>query len=180
MPSTEEPPPIANVGWSLLVGIGVIEALFAVVVIGGCWLIFQSGSKRPEQEVKTPIDAAAIRKVLDDQVAAWNRGDLEGFMAGYWKSDDLVLYSGGDIPKGWQATLERYRRRYQAEGKAMGTLTFADVDVQPLSSEHAFVRGKWKLVMPDASNPGGLFTLLMKRIDGQWRVVHDHTSAKSP
>src|SRR5262245_53929241 len=101
-------------------------------------------------------------------------------MAGYWKSDDLSFYSGGDITKGWQATLERYRRRYQAEGKAMGKLTFANVDVQPLTADHAFVRGRWKLVLPDSTNPKGLFTLFMKRVDGNWRVVHDHTSAKSP
>jgi ketosteroid isomerase-like protein len=180
MPQTETPPPIANIGWSLILGIGIVEVLFAVVVIGSCWLIVQSGGKAIEPASAPPIDAAPIRKVLDDQVSAWNRGDLDGFMAGYWKSDDLSFYSGGDITKGWQATLERYRRRYQAEGKAMGKLTFSNVDVQALTADHAFVRGRWKLALPDGTNPEGLFTLFMKRVDGNWRVVHDHTSAKSP
>jgi len=179
MRQAEAPPPIANVGWSLLIGIGVIEALFAVVVIGSCWLIFQGG-KVSEPTATPPIDLAPIRKVLDDQVAAWNRGDLEGFMAGYWKSDAMTFYSGGDITKGWQATLDRYRRRYQAEGKAMGKLTFADVEVHPLTIDQAFARGRWKLTLPDGTNPEGLFTLFMRRVDTHWRVVHDHTSAKSP
>ena len=75
-------------------------------------------------------DETAIRKLLDDQVRAWNRGDLEGFMAGYWKSPDLTFTSGGDQTKGWQATLERYRKRYQGEGREMGKLAFTDVTVQ--------------------------------------------------
>src|SRR5437879_453541 len=61
----------------------------------------------------------AIQQVLDAQQAAWNKGDLEGFMTGYWKSDDLSFYSGGDKTKGWQATLERYQKKYQGEGKEM-------------------------------------------------------------
>ena len=68
----------------------------------------------------------AIRKVLDDQVIAWNKGDLPGFMEGYWQSKDLRFYSGKDVTSGWQATLDRYRKRYQGEGKKMGQLTFSD------------------------------------------------------
>ena len=119
---------------------------------------------------------AGIRAVLDKQVEAWNRGDLEGFMAGYWNSPDLVFQSGATLTRGWQATRERYRRRYQAEGKEMGRLRFQDLDVQLLSADAAFIRGKWHLTMKDGSEPGGLFTLLARRIDGEWKIVHDHTS----
>jgi beta-aspartyl-peptidase (threonine type) len=119
---------------------------------------------------------AAVRTVLSRQVEAWNRGDLEGFMAGYWNSPDLVFQSGATITRGWQATRERYRRRYQAEGKEMGRLRFQDLDVQLVGSDAAFIRGKWHLTMKDGSEPGGLFTLLARRIGGEWKIVHDHTS----
>ena len=119
---------------------------------------------------------SGVRAVLDKQVAAWNRGDLEGFMAGYWNSPDLVFQSGATLTRGWQQTRERYRRRYQAEGKEMGRLRFEELDVQPLSPDAAFVRGRWQLTMKDGSQPGGLFTLLLRRVGGDWKIVHDHTS----
>jgi len=123
-------------------------------------------------------DAAnkAIQKVLDDQVAAWNEGDLEGFMAGYWKSDELTFFSGKDITKGWNATLERYKKRYQSEGKEMGKLTFSDLKIDVLGSESAVVRGRFKLVT-SKETPQGLFTLLFKKTADGWKIAHDHTSA---
>ena len=75
-------------------------------------------------------DDKDIRQVLDDQAVAWNKGDLDGFMKGYWKSKDLTFLSGKDATRGWDETLERYKKRYQAEGKEMGKLTFSDVDVR--------------------------------------------------
>jgi uncharacterized protein (TIGR02246 family) len=120
--------------------------------------------------------AAAVRAVLDAQVEAWNRGDLEAFMAGYWNSPDLVFQSGATLTRGWQATRERYRRRYQSEGKEMGRLRFEELDVQPLGPDAVFIRGRWHLTMKDGSEPNGLFTLLARRIRGEWKIVHDHTS----
>jgi beta-aspartyl-peptidase (threonine type) len=119
---------------------------------------------------------SGVRAVLDKQVEAWNRGDLDGFMAGYWNSPDLVFQSGATLTRGWQQTRERYRRLYQAEGKEMGRLRFEELDVQPLSPDAAFVRGRWQLTMKDGSQPGGLFTLLLRRVGGEWKIVHDHTS----
>ena len=118
----------------------------------------------------------AIQKVLDDQDAAWNKGDLEGFMAGYWKSDELTFYSGNDVTKGWNATLERYKKRYQAEGKEMGKLTFSDLKIEMLSDDSAFVRGRFNLVT-SKETPRGLFTLIFKKTADGWKIVHDHTSA---
>jgi beta-aspartyl-peptidase (threonine type) len=118
----------------------------------------------------------AVKAVLDRQVKAWNRGDLEGFMTKYWNSPDLVFQSGADRTRGWQATLDRYRRKYQGEGKEMGRLRFDDLDVQALGPDAAFARGRWHLVMKDGSEPNGLFTLLLRRIRGEWKIVHDHTS----
>jgi beta-aspartyl-peptidase (threonine type) len=119
----------------------------------------------------------AVRAVLDAQVEAWNRGDLEGFMVGYWRSPELVFCSGATLTKGWQATLERYRKRYQAEGREMGRLSFDAVEVLPLGADAAAARGAFRLHMSDGQEPHGLFTLLLRRIDGEWRIVHDHTSS---
>jgi uncharacterized protein (TIGR02246 family) len=118
----------------------------------------------------------AIQDVLDAQVAAWNRGDLEAFMTGYWKSPDLTFFAGKDAMLGWQAAIDRYRKRYQAEGRdKMGTLSFSELKIELLGPDSAFVRGRWKLVM--AKEPlGGLFTLVFKKKSEGWRIVHDHTS----
>jgi beta-aspartyl-peptidase (threonine type) len=118
----------------------------------------------------------AVQRVLDDQVAAWNRGDLEGFMAGYWNSPDLTFFSGGDRTSGWQATIERYRKRYQGGGNEMGKVSFSDLQIEPLGPGGAFVRGRWKVVN-SKKTVGGLFTLIFKKNADGWRIVHDHTSA---
>lgn len=121
--------------------------------------------------------AAAARAVLDAQVEAWNRGDLEAFMAGYWRSPELVFCSGATVTKGWEETLARYRKRYQSEGREMGRLRFDAIDMIALGEDAAFARGAWRLRMSDGAEPHGLFTLLLRRLDGGWRIVHDHTSA---
>jgi beta-aspartyl-peptidase (threonine type) len=117
----------------------------------------------------------AVRRVLSDQVAAWNKGDLQGFMAGYWISPDLSFFSGKERTRGWQATLERYVKKYRSEGKEMGKLTFSELTVDVHSPEAALVRGRWELEM-SKDKPGGLFTLIFKRFPDGWRIVHDHTS----
>ena len=121
--------------------------------------------------------ATTAHGVLDAQVEAWNRGDLEAFMAGYWRSPDLVFCSGSTVTKGWDETLARYRKRYQSEGREMGKLRFDGIEVIPLGEYAALARGAWRLVMADGKEPHGLFTLLLRRLDGAWRIVHDHTSS---
>jgi uncharacterized protein (TIGR02246 family) len=120
---------------------------------------------------------ASVRAVLDAQVEAWNRGDLDGFMAGYWRSPDLVFCSGATVTRGWDETLARYRKRYQSEGREMGRLRFDGIEVIPLGEDAALARGAWRLAMRDGQEPHGLFTLLLRRLDGSWRIVHDHTSS---
>lgn len=117
----------------------------------------------------------AVRKVLDTQVDAWNKKDLEVFMEGYWKSPDLTFFSGKDKTQGWQATLDRYRKRYQGEGKEMGRLTFSDMEIEVLGGDSALVRGRW-LVQTSKERLTGLFTLIFKKKPEGWRIVHDHTS----
>lgn len=123
-------------------------------------------------------DREAIEKLLFDQQQAWNRGDLEGFMAGYWKSPELAFRSGGTVTRGWQETLDRYRRAYQAEGRSMGRLSFTDVEPDLLGPDRAMVTGRWELSqLPAGATPHGLFTLILARFPEGWRIVRDHTSS---
>ncbi len=121
-------------------------------------------------------DRAAIRAVLDDQVAAWNRGDLVGFMKGYWQSDRLSFFSGNSKTSGWQATLDRYRKKYQGAGKEMGRLSFEELSIEPLGADHALVRGRFRLQLHE-QRPTGIFTLILRRTPAGWRIMHDHTSS---
>ena len=122
-----------------------------------------------------PPETAAIRKVLDDQVKAWNKGDLDGFMAGYWKHDDLRFISGGQTLRGWKSLKERYEKTYRSEGKEMGKLKFDAVDVELLGDSAALVHGKWEVTTTkDAVN--GMFTLLFRKQPNGWKIIHDHTS----
>jgi beta-aspartyl-peptidase (threonine type) len=123
-------------------------------------------------------DEGAIRAVLDRQTEAWNRGDLEGYMQGYWKSPDLTFYSGGAITAGWEATLARYRKRYQSEGKEMGRLDFPGETIELLGPDSAVARGRWRLVTSGGKEAGGLYTVILKRLPEGWRIVHDHSSAE--
>jgi beta-aspartyl-peptidase (threonine type) len=122
-----------------------------------------------------PDDAATIRGVLDAQVVAWNKGDLNGFMAGYWKDDGLFFISGGKSLRGWTALKERYEKSYQAEGKEMGKLKFDEVNVEVLGDSAALVRGKWEVTMTK-EKVDGWFTLLFRKVPGGWKITHDHTS----
>src|SRR5262249_55521004 len=88
-----------------------------------------------------------VDTILKAQDVAWNKGELEGFMAGYWKSDDLTFVAGDKKTRGWQATLDRYRKKYQGEGKEMGKLSFKDIDVRLIADDHALVTGRWQLEM---------------------------------
>lgn len=118
--------------------------------------------------------AAAIRKVMEDQTAAWNRGDVEGFMQGYWRSDGLVFVSGTNVTHGWQAALDRYRVSYSTRA-LMGTLTFSGLEITVLSKDSAVVLGSWAL-QREKDNPNGKFTLIFRKFKDGWKIVHDHTS----
>jgi ketosteroid isomerase-like protein len=127
--------------------------------------------------VLAPLAAqvAPVQQVLQQQQAAWNHGDLEGFMSGYWNSPELTFF-GAEKTAGWQATLERYRKRYQTGGREMGKLEFSDLQIVALGPDSAFVRGSWKLSMSDGKTPHGLFTLIFRRFPDGWKIVHDHSS----
>ncbi len=134
-----------------------------------------SSAAKPSNADAAAVARKAVRQVLDAQVAAWKKGDLDGFMKGYWKSPDLMFFSGKDRTRGWQATLERYRKKYQAEGRKMGKLTFSELEIEVLGAAGAWVRGRWQVVR-GKETLGGLFTLIVKKFPQGWRIVHDHTS----
>src|SRR5690242_14462528 len=117
----------------------------------------------------------AIRAVLDAQTAAWNRGDVDSFMTSYWKSERTEFVGSSGIFRGWQAVLERYRKTYP-DRRAMGTVTFSDLEVTMLSSSSALVVGKYHLVR-ESDHPEGVFTLIFRKFPEGWRIINDHTTA---
>jgi beta-aspartyl-peptidase (threonine type) len=117
---------------------------------------------------------AAIQKLLATQQNDWNNGDLDAFMQVYWQSDQLTFASGGKVTRGWQATLDGYKAKYPNREK-QGKLTFDNLEFQSLSNSVMLVLGTWHLERGEESI-GGNFSLIWNRIDGQWRIVHDHTS----
>ena len=118
---------------------------------------------------------AAIRALLDAQAAAWNRGDIDGYMDGYDRSPNTEFVSGDRINRGWQAVLDRYKKSYDTREK-MGTLSFSDLEITVLSKDAALVLGRWRLQRA-SDEPHGTFTLLFRKTKAGWRIVHDHTSS---
>lgn len=120
---------------------------------------------------------SAIEQVLNAQVEAWNNHDLEKFMQGYWHSPELTFFSGGQAFHGWDEALDRYRKHYQGEGREMGKLEFANLNILPFARDAALVRGEWHVTTSDGKNPHGLFTLIFRKYPEGWKIIHDHTSA---
>lgn len=118
--------------------------------------------------------ATEIRAVMAAQVTAWNRGDIDGFMAGYARSDTTEFVSGDKVTRGWQTVRDRYRKKYDSREK-MGCLAFSQIQITPLGADAAIVLGRWRLVR-QKDKPHGIFTLVFRRTPAGWRIVHDHTS----
>lgn len=119
-------------------------------------------------------DRAAITRILDEQQSAWNRGDVNGFMKGYWNSPELTFAGSGGIARGWESVLARYKREYPDQA-AMGQVNFSNVEVRFLGPGAALVLGQWHL-RRSSGDIGGVFSLVFQRIPEGWRIVHDHTS----
>lgn len=153
-------------------GGGRIFALgFAGVALG---LVAVLGAAETKTAKATETERAIVA-LLTAQSAAWNRGDLEAFMAGYAQTDDLRFASGGSVTYGWRATLERYQKSYPDKA-TMGTLAFSEIVVTELAPDAALAFGRWELTR-EKDKPSGLFTLTLKKTAAGWRVVQDHTSS---
>lgn len=112
-------------------------------------------------------------RILDLQRDSWNKQDLEGFMAFYWKSEEFTFQSGANRLRGWQALFDRYQKSYS--GEKWGRLDFTDLEVKVLSPDSAYILGRWKLTSKDAQREG-VFTIIFKRFPEGWRIIHDHSS----
>ncbi len=119
-------------------------------------------------------DKQTILKVMDTQSQAWNKGDISGFMQGYWHSDSLLFVGSKGPTYGWQKTLDNYKKNYPDKA-SMGILSFHDIKINLLDSNNAFVLGAWQLKR-EKDTPSGYFTLWFKKIKGEWKIVVDHTS----
>jgi ketosteroid isomerase-like protein len=136
---------------------------FYLFVLGNAWA---HPTKASEEK--------AILAVMDAQVEAWNRGDVDTFMKSYWNSEKTEFVGPNGIVRGWQGVLARYHKSY-SDRRAMGTLTFSDLEVTMISSSAALVVGKFHLVR-ESDHPEGVFTLVFRKFPEGWRIINDHTS----
>lgn len=119
-------------------------------------------------------DKSAIMQVLKKQELAWNKGDIYAFMDGYWKSDSLTFIGRSGINYGWEKTLNNYKKSYPTKD-IMGKLSFEIQKIEMINNQMAFIIGKYTLIRKD-DQPAGYFTLIWRKIDGQWYIISDHTS----
>ncbi|MGE0869525.1 MAG: DUF4440 domain-containing protein [Kofleriaceae bacterium] len=124
-------------------------------------------------------DRADVERVLADQAAAWNRGDLAGYMAGYANTPQLIFTSGGKVRRGWQTAFDHYQSRYGNDPSTMGTLQFEIQQVDPIGADGAVVLGTWTLTDTEHAG-GGVFSVVFERRPEGWRIIHDHTSSAAP
>jgi ketosteroid isomerase-like protein len=138
-----------------------------LMLVAGIGSILSHGQVRAD-------DRSEIETVLSTQAADWNRGDIDAFMEHYWKSDELTFSSRGQTTRGWTGTKENYKRRYPTR-EQMGQLKFSQLEITSLGDSAALVLGRWQL-MREQSPVEGNFTLVFRRIDNNWVIIHDHTS----
>jgi len=146
----------------------------AAALVAGC-AATRSGVPATARPETTSQVEQAVRSVLTAQAHDWNAGDLQAFMQGYARSDATRFASGGSVVHGWATVMERYQKHYTNRA-AMGQLTFSELEVTVLTPDSALVFGHWGLVR-EKDKPGGLFTLLFRKLPDGWRIIADHTSA---
>jgi len=149
--------------WALLAG------AFAV----GIFIFFHALA--PARAEERTADREAITGVLTAQQSAWNRGDVDAFLTGYWRSPELTFSGSSGVARGWDGVLARYKKNYP-DRAAMGQLDFSNLEVRFLGPDAALVLGHWHLKR-EAGDVGGVFTLVWQRFPEGWKIIHDHTSA---
>jgi ketosteroid isomerase-like protein len=143
-----------------------MKKLFFFLLLVGLLLINKSHAQTgPEKQ---------IRKILQDQTAAWNNGDIDLFMKGYWKNDSLLFVGKNGPTYGYANTLNNYKKNYPNKD-FMGKLQFTLLEVKPLAKQIWMVLGKWELIR-NAGNISGHYTLIFKKINGEWVIIMDHSS----
>jgi len=152
----------------------LLNSLALVLLLGAVSVCSQPGAAQSKSDYDIRA-ADAIKAVMNAQAAAWNRGDLEGYMDGYDRSTNTEFVGGDTITRGWQTVLDRYRKNYSSREK-MGVLTFSDLEITILSKDAALVLGRWHLKRAN-DEPHGTFSLLFRKTKAGWRIVHDHSSS---
>jgi ketosteroid isomerase-like protein len=147
-------------------------ALLAAVALTICLAVV---SRSSIASPAAPSGESQIRAVLDMQTTAWNRGDIDTFMTGYWHSEETEFLGANGRARGWQAVLDRYQHSYP-DRKTMGTLSFSDLEVHLTCADAAYVVGKFHLVR-ESDQPSGVFSLDFRNFPEGWRIVVDHTTA---
>lgn len=148
----------------------VVQAATALIA---ALLLSQISYANPGE--RRDADEAAIRKVLQDQQAAWNRGDVDAFLTGYWHSPELTFSGSSGVSRSWDGVLARYKKNYP-DRAAMGQLDFSGLEFRFLGSDAALVLGRWHLKR-EGGDVGGIFSLVWQRFPDGWKIIHDHTSA---
>jgi len=149
----------------LFVSVAVVLALAGGAAALGQFLPQADNSQR---------DRAAIIGVLTAQQEAWNRGDVDAFLQGYWRSPELTFSGSGGIARGWDGVLARYKEHYP-DREAMGKLEFSALEFRFLGADAALALGHWHLARQEG-DVGGVFSLVLERFPEGWRIIHDHTS----
>ena len=149
----------------------------AVALATGVFL-FALRSALPKSADERKADREAISTVLSAQRSAWNRGDVDIFLVGYWHSPELTFSGSSGVTRGWDGVLARYKKNYPDRG-AMGQLNFSELEFRFLGADAALVLGRWHLKR-DKDDVGGVFTLVWQRFPDGWKIIHDHTSAVAP
>jgi uncharacterized protein (TIGR02246 family) len=146
-----------------------------LVTLAGCVLIILTSLRLLAATDSPDADRQAITKVLNDQQKAWNRGDVDAFLQGYWHSPELTFSGSGGVERGWDGVLARYKKTYP-DRAAMGQLDFSQLEFRFLGPDAALVLGRWHLAR-EKGDIGGVFSLVWQRFPEGWRIIHDHTSA---
>lgn len=144
----------------------------------GLTLVFAFGvraGRNAKSAEKRATDQAAVEGVLHAQQAAWNRGDVDAFLTGYWHSPELTFSGSSGVSRGWDGVLARYKKSYPDKA-AMGELEFSELEFRFLGPDAALVLGRWHLKR-NKGDIGGVFSLVWERFPEGWKIIHDHTSA---
>lgn len=146
-----------------------------IAICAACAILSFAHAQSGAREGKKAEDEAKIRAVLAAQQEAWNQADVEAFMDGYWRSEELSFSGSSGVSRGWEGVRARYKKSYPNRA-AMGTLEFSNLEIRLLGPDAALVLGKWHLKR-EKDEPGGVFSLVWQRFPEGWKIIHDHTSA---
>jgi ketosteroid isomerase-like protein len=154
--------------------------VFTVAVIMSCFTFAPPNlsANQDSRGAASEADRAAITSILTAQQDAWNQGDVDKFLIGYWHSPNLTFSGSSGISRGWDGVMARYKKSYP-DRAAMGHLDFSGLEFHSLGKDAALVLGRWHLKR-DKGDVGGVFSLVWQRFPEGWRIVHDHTSADEP